>query len=65
MNNRPIYRVLVRYKDSSMYMYDFFYKDNAEKLLNDPGLPWNITSEVVLFESKDGCEWTVAERRTS
>ena len=64
MNNR-LYRVLVKYKNGNMYMYDFFYKDNAEAVLNDWERSWNITSEVVLFEFKDGCEWTVLERRTS
>ena len=64
MNNEAKYRLLVRYKNGNMYLYDFFYKESAEAALNDPDRPWIVTSEVVLFESTDGCVWTVAERRT-
>ena len=59
------YRLLVIYKNGNMYLYDFYYKENAENALNDWERPWGITQEVVLFGSDDGCEWTVLERRTA
>lgn len=64
MNDRPKYRVLVIYKSGKMYMYDFFYKENAEKVLTDHEHS-AVAQEAFLFESdEDAREWTVTERRT-